>query len=136
MGRGNAKIERDVAIEQLSERLERWRQGHKGHRVRIPKEFWEESARAAAKYGIAAVSVKLRLDCYSLKSRVEERDKGNKSEKEASTFVELIPARVRRNSANAREFQKAGGNKLRIEFEGELSGDLSRLSEWLWRAAR
>ena len=104
--------------------------------MRIPKELWEESARAAAKYGIAAVSVKLRLDYYSLKSRVEERSMGKKSEKEASTFVELMPAPVRRNSANAIEFQKAGGSKLRIEFEGELSGELSRLSERLWRAAR
>ena len=136
MNRGNISKERAVAaLEPLRQRLESWRSGHKGRRIRIPEEFWEESARAAAEYGVGAVSVRLRLDYCTLKSRLEKLGGMSKAEAKQATFVELVRP-VKKSSANALEFQKVGGSKLRIEFQGELTQELSKLSERLWRAAR
>ncbi len=136
MERGEETKEREAELKPLRQRLERWRSVHKGRRLRIPKELWEQSARAACKHGVAAVSKGLRLDYYSLKSRLDRLPRAKKTEEKLLKFVELIPPPMSKSSANAIELQKAGGSKLRIEFEGELTRELSRLSERLWRAAR
>ena len=124
-----------LALEPLRQRLERWRSGHKGRRIRIPIEFWEQSTQAAAEFGVAAVSERLLLDYCGLKSRLEKLSGVKKAEEKVPTFVELMPP-VRKSPSNAIEFQKAGGSKVRIEFQGELTKELSKLSERLWRAAR
>lgn len=136
MNRGkNSKARASASLEPLRQRLERWRSGNKGRRIRIPEDLWQESVSAAAEYGVGAVSVRLRLDYYTLKSRLEKLGGVSKAEEKVPTFVELVPP-VRKSSGNAIEFQKAGGSKLRIEFQGELTTELSKLSERLWRAAR
>ena len=125
-----------AALEPLRRRLGRWRSGHEGHFRRIPEDIWRESARAARRYGVAAVAHRLRLDYYSLKSRLDGLSGVKRPADNAPTFVELVPTPVKKNSANAIELQTARGSKFRIEFEGELTKEVSALSERLWRAAR
>ena len=136
MKRGkNSKERASAGLEPLRQRLEHWRSGNKGRRIRIPEDLWQQSARAASEYGVGAVSVRLRLDYYTLKSRLAKLGGVRKAEEKVPTFVELVPP-VRKSSANAIELEKSGGSKLRIEFQGELTTELSKLSERLWRAAR
>lgn len=135
MKRRTKNKECEVTLEPLRRRLEQWRSGHQGQRRRIPEDIWEESSRAASQYGVAAVAQMLRLDYYNLKSRRDSLSGVKRSEEKAPTFVELLSA-PKRHRTNAIELQKAGGSKLRIEFEGELTRQLSLLSERLWRAAR
>ena len=135
MRRRNKNKECEVALEPLRRRLERWRSGANGQRRRIPEDIWKESARAARQYGLSAVAQMLRLDYYNLKSRRDGFTGVKRSVEKAPTFVELLSA-PKNHRTNAIELQKAGGSKLRIEFEGELTRQLSLLSERLWRAAR
>lgn len=136
MSRGTKSKELEASLEPLQQSLNRWRRGNKGRRLRIPEELWEESVRAAAKYGVAAVSKRLRLDYYSLKSRLSKIGVVRQAEEKVPTFVELLPLPERKSLPNAIELQKAGGIRLRIEFHGELTRELSSLSERLWRGGR
>lgn len=136
MRRRNKSKELEDNLKPLRQRLERWRKSGKKRRGRIPEELWMESVEAASKYGVAAVSKCLRLDYPRLKSRVESLCLAVGSEEKAPRFVEVVSPLVRKGSLNAIELQKSGGSRLRLEFEGELTKELSRLSERLWRAAR
>ena len=135
MKRRNKNKECEEGLEPLRRHLEQWRSGHQGQRRRIPDALWEESARAARQYGVSAVAQMLRLDYYKLKSRRDSLLGLKRSDEEVPTFVELVSA-PKNHRTNAIELQNAGGSKLRIEFEGELTRQLSLLSERLWRAAR
>lgn len=136
MARGRTRTECKAALEPLRRRLERWRSSRIGKRERIPEELWKQSAQAGAKYGVAAVAKVLRLDYYSLKSRVKEAPGTRKAEVKAPTFIELMAPVPNARSANTIELQKAGGSKLRIEFQGDLPKEIARLSERLWRASK
>lgn len=136
MARGTKSKGLEASLEPLRGVLERWRSEHKGRGRRIPEKLWEESVRAAGKYGVAAVSKSLRLDYYSLKSRLSKLGVVRQGKAKVPTFVELIPLPDRKSLANVIELQKAGGSRLRIEFHGELTRELSILSERLWRAGK
>jgi len=136
MSRGTKSKELEASLEPLHQSLNRWRRYNRGRRLRIPEELWEESVRAAAKYGVAGVSKRLRLDYYGLKSRLSKLGVVRQAEEQVPTFVELLPLPERKSLANAIELQKAGGSRLRIEFHGELTRELSSLSERLWRGGR
>ena len=127
-----------TVLEPLRKRLEQWRNGHRGWRVQIPEELWRDSAKAAREHGISAVTKILRLDYKRLKERtgIEGACRGKKTSAVPSTFIELRAPGPDSSSANAIEIQRSGGSSVRIEFKNEMTVELSRLSERLWRAAR
>jgi hypothetical protein len=136
MSRREKSEELESNLEPLRNRLESWRESCNQKRRRIPEELWSDLVEAASKYGVAVVSKRLRVDYSSLKSRLEEAFPAVKSVDKAAKFIEISPPLARKSCANAIELQKSGGSKIRIEFEGALSKELSSLSERLWRAAR
>jgi len=127
-----------AAIEPLRKRLDRWRAGHKGRRLGIPDELWREAVKAAKRYGVSSVTQVLRLDYRNLKGRLKSQGscEARPARKTVPTFVELRSPVGSGVKQNAIEFQRPGGSKVRIEFQSELSKELSRLSERLWRAAK
>ena len=83
------------ALSKLSERLEEWRSHSKGEigRRRIPEPIWERATELAGLYGVAAVSIPLRLDHAKLKSKVEARRRAlqpSKPKLPAPEFVEIF----------------------------------------------
>lgn len=130
----NETCEQARVLEPLRQRLEQWRSGNDGGRRRMPEELWQASAQAAEEYGVWRTAKSLRLDYRTLKSRVDKRAERKTFKGEVPTFIEMPVAKGR--PGNAIEVEKASGSKLRIEYQGELTGELARLSERLWRAAR
>ncbi len=134
MARGQKGEELDTLLKPLRERLESWRAKHRGER--IPEELWREATRAAAKHGVGAVSYRLHLGYYKLKSRLERAWESKGTKGEEVNFAEVQLPQFKYGSSNSIELIKASGSRLRIEFSGECSIELARLSERLWRAAK
>lgn len=120
-------------LEALRRRLEAWREGHGGRRMRIPEELWGSAVEAARRYGVSEVAKALHLNSHSLRKRMVG---GKRSREGVPQFVELISPMERGVFRNAIAIEKACGSKVRIEFSGELGKELAVLSERLWRAAR
>ena len=133
MARGIESKELEAELGPLRAKVEAWRR-RKGTSRRMPEVLWEEAREAAIKHGVGAVSYRLGLGYYQLKSRVKGRAQRKNCARDVATFVELMPSRQSHTSKI--EIEKSNGSKLRIEFDGCLSQELCRLSELLWRAAK
>jgi hypothetical protein len=85
-------------------------------------------------YSVNRISRALRLNNTDLKRRVEAvqaRSEGRKLSRPA--FVELALAESDRQAACVVEFERPGGERLRIWLRSESSFDLQGLSERFWR---
>lgn len=129
----------DEALSPLREQLERWRRDHGSGSARIPEEFWREAAKAAEIHGVSAVATCLKLDYYRLKDRVRIKKPPTAKKVPGSkpSFIEVFtPASTSPSLPNTIEIQRAGGSRVRLEFENTPSKELLKLSERLWRTAR
>lgn len=121
------------------ERFELWRKTRE--RRTIPEGLWRAAVKLAADYGTYRTARTLRLNCESLKKRVEAHSRnGEPSREERASFWELIPSGVAGAGPSATgpeytlELEDGSGKKLRVQWRGEFS-ELSALSQSLWGKA-
>jgi len=123
-------------IESARRRLERWRRNRK-QRSRIPEELWASAVDLARSYGLAKTARALRLDYYSLKERIDARDRQGPREMSARpAFVELIPQPTAAVSECTMELENPSGARMRIHLKGSGVPDLTGLSDTFWRMGR
>lgn len=119
--------------------LEQWRR-QPGRGRRIPERLWALAVKLARRHGVSKTSQALRLDYYSLKSRVEAaprgRRRGGGRGQADGQFVELPVCAVAGTSACVVEFEDRRGRKLRMELQGLGAGELVTLARSLWSEGR
>jgi hypothetical protein len=118
------------------ERFDHWRKTRQ--RRRIPEKLWKAAVRLAADYGTYRTARTLRLNCESLKKRVQSVSQDARpSQEQRASFWELIPsadagARASRTDPEfIVEVEDGSGRKLRVQWKGEFA-ELSALSQRLW----
>ena len=123
-------------LESVRQRLERWRRTRPA-RTRIPEPLWTAAVKMAEAYGIHRAARALRLDYYSMKKRLEEKEAASgkiPAKPATATFLELAPS-PRKNSCECSvEFEDAAGAKMRIQLESTEMPDLAALSRSFWQA--
>ena len=119
-------------VEALRLRFEEFRNRHE-KRTRFPEELWRAAAELAGKRGINAVTRALRLDANSLKkwmvqgagaqaTRQRDIERANKP-----AFVELLATAPGAGSTCVVEVESPKGGKLRLEWKGASSNELTQL---------
>ena len=108
----------------LSERLEEWCSNSNDEvgRRRIPEPIWERATELAGRYGVAAVSIPLRLDHAKLKSKVEARRRAlqpSSPNQPAPEFVEIFGSPAARSLAPCvLHIESHRGSRVRLEVGG------------------
>jgi hypothetical protein len=116
-------------LENVRRGFERWRQGREPG-TRIPERLWSAAVKAAGRYGISRTATVLRIDYYSLKSRLEE-ESGSCVASEATpevAFVELAAPAGIASGHCVLELEDAAGSKMRVELRGFEAPDLVALT--------
>ena len=102
-------------IEQLREKLVKWRKIKKYNREPVPKDIWKDATELARKYSIYEVSKALSLNYVNLKARVmgpsEKKPKNKKI-----PFIELGPLPSEEEIIIEMENRK--GSRLKISLKG------------------
>ncbi len=129
--------QKELSLTKLERRFADWRAKRKVG-DRIPASLWSAATKVASKVGINRVAMTLRLDYYSLKKRVDATQVPAASDRQgAVSFVE-IPARSLSGSMSTAsneciiEFEKASGDKMRVQFRGSVPDDLASLGRNFW----
>lgn len=120
-------------LENVRRRFERWRQGREPG-TRIPERLWSAAVKAACLYGISRTATVLRIDYYSLQSRLEE-ESGSCAASETTpefAFVELAAPAGNASGHCVLELQDATGAKMRVELRGFEAPDLAALTRSFW----
>lgn len=123
-------------LEKTRQRFERWRRT-RSLGTRIPQSLWDAAAKMARIYGIYQTASTLRVDYYSLKRRVEEKEAASapaaqdQTMEQAATFIEL-PAVSNGTAECVLELEDAGGAKMRVHLKGVAAPDLAALSRSFW----
>jgi hypothetical protein len=120
-------------VEALRLQFEEFRSRHTS-RTRLPEELWRAAAEIAQRRGMNVVARSLRLDATSLKKwmgqRVGPRPAKRKAIKRgnAPAFVELFAPAADGSASNCvLEVESAQGAKLRLEWKGATSSELTQL---------
>jgi hypothetical protein len=129
-----------VPLADVRRRFELWRRSRKVG-SRIPEALWDAAVNTAKRHGVAQTARALRVDYYTLKSRLEGKpgkrveaasSLAASEEPVAATFLELpTPARTTLPECIL-ELEDAEGCKMRIHLKGIEAPDLSALSRSLW----
>jgi hypothetical protein len=124
----------DFTLDELSERIETWRQTRKKRRP-MPEYLWQAAASLSKKLSIQQVSKALRLNYGALKKRVHPDAKDLCAGKQApATFIELgISQQPAPISECIVEMQDSCGAKMRMHFRGKTDLDLLELGKAFWR---
>jgi len=128
-----APIDLPTELRELSCQIEQWR-GTRPHRAAMPEPLWVVAARLARQHGLARVARLLRLDYYSLKDRVENRQRGGSptSVTKSPAFIELAPLPSNPTPECTIELEQARGRRMRIHIKGAAMSDVTALSRTLW----
>ncbi len=119
-------------LKDLSNQIEQWRRT-RPRRAAMPDALWTLAAKAARQQGLARVARFLRLDYYSLRERIESRERGcGAASAEKRTFIELPPLPVSPVSECTIELEHPRGRKMRIHIKGAPMPDVTALSRTLW----
>jgi hypothetical protein len=124
----------DLTLEQLSERIETWRQKRKKRRP-MPEHLWQAAASLSKKLSIQQVSKALRLNYGALKKRVHPDEKDFcVSEQAPATFIELgLAQQPVPISECIVEMQDSCGAKMKMHFRGKTDLDILELGKAFWR---
>jgi len=117
-------------LEGTRRRFERWRRTRKTGR-RIPDSLWASAVKAAGTYGISRTASVLRVDYYSLKTRVDKEAASAPGVSEGggvAPFLELAVAASSGCGECILELEDAGGAKMRVHLKGVEAPDLAALS--------
>ena len=126
------RVEIPSEIKELAHRIEQWRNRRVRSR-RMPDPLWAIAAQLARHHGVHRVARCLRLDCYSLKERVNASSGAIEPEPRPA-FIEL-PAL---NSAPecAIELEHPRGSRMRIQVKGMALPDVAELTRAFCGAKR
>jgi hypothetical protein len=120
-------------VEALRTRFEDFRSKH-ASRERLPEELWRAAAAMAEKRGLNVVARSLRLDVNSLKkwmglrvSPPAAKPKTGKRTAKAPAFVEFFAPAAGGASNCILEVESRQGAKLRLEWKGATSGEVTQL---------
>ena len=113
-------------------RFEAWRKNRTTRR--IPEELWSLAADLGAHHGLSRAARALRVDYYGLKKRIDAAAAPDPSGTDAPpAFVSILTAPSAEVSDGLIEFERAGGEKMRIHWKGGVTPDLAALSRlFLW----
>ena len=129
----------DLTLEELSERIEAWRQTRKKRRS-MPEPLWQAAASLSKQLSIQQVSKALRLNYAALKSRVHPQDMDLCTDKQApATFIELGLSQQTSCPSTSEclvEMQDGCGAKMRMHFRGKTDLDLLELGKAFWTKGR
>ena len=105
-------------IEQVGERLERWRRIKK-HREPILKNIWQDATELARKHSINTVSKTLRLSYTDLKDRVSGPLKPKpKNNRRSSDFIEIGYNQPSLIPETTIEMENKKGSRHKVSFKG------------------
>jgi hypothetical protein len=122
-------------LEKVRRQFEGWRRTRKV-RSRIPESLWASAVKVAGTHGIHRTAKALRVDYYSLKTRVEggvAAVQDVPQREAAATFLELCPPPRNGSCQCTLEFEDAGGAKMRVHYRGVEPPDLAALSRSFWQ---
>jgi hypothetical protein len=146
-----SKIRNDrvpVWLEKVRRRFDDWRRGHRT-RSRLPESLWAAAVELGREYGINRTARALRLDYYSLKTRVETihpgagrrktTGRGRKvfassppESRASATFLEVGPLPSAAAGECVLELEDAAGAKMRVHLKGHEVPDLTALARVFW----
>ena len=102
-------------IEQLREKLVKWRKIKKYNREPVPKDIWKDATELARKYSIYEVSKALSLNYVNLKARVVGPSK-KKAKNKITPFIEL--GQLPSTTEIVLEMENRKGSRLKISLKG------------------
>jgi hypothetical protein len=124
-------------FEQVKHRFALWRASRK-RGERISNELWGMAASLAERHGPQRVAQELRVNIDLLTKRLGRNIKPAPADKAQPRFVEMFAPPVI-SAAQACEcvveMENARGAKMRIEFKGGNTDDLTHLSNAFWSSA-
>lgn len=118
------RVETPRELAQLRDRVWAWRAARK-RGARVPPALWTAAARLAAVHGVSRTSNLLGLSYHSLKERMEQLAKEQGRAGASPMFVELRSPIA--SGGCQVEFENHHGAKIRIQWSGTNSVDLSGL---------
>lgn len=132
---GGGELPKDLLSGQR--RFQDWRQ-RRTPGSRIPQTLWTVAVRLAKRHGVGHTSAALRLDYYSLRTRLEaaegQADAGADeptSKASSPAFIEL-PSPVIAGPQCLLELDNGSGVTLRLQLTGYEAADVADLAHGLW----
>jgi len=142
------KGEAPSRLEKVRHRFDEWRRRHRT-RSRLPESLWAAAVELGREFGINRTARVLRLDYYSLKTRVEvihpgvSRRKATRRGRKVSvprhpeipasaTFLEVGPLPSAAAGECILELEDAVGAKMRVHLKGHEVPDLTTLARVFW----
>ena len=120
--------------EAVRQRFAQWRQEHP-ERPALPVALWSAAAELARRQGVSRTARSLGLSYYSLQQRVESAaGPARKESPHPPSFVELVPSGSASPSECSLELENAQGSRMKIQLKGAATGEISALTQFLWRA--
>jgi hypothetical protein len=116
------------ALAKAALHFESWRKSRTTQR--IPEELWSLATDLGARFGVSRTARALRVQYYDLKKRVASSPRGVPDiAEEAPTFVEILTApSATPPTEYIVEFERASGDRMRIEMKGARNSDVAELS--------
>lgn len=129
-GRKRGMVPAELAS--LARQFAGWRQSRE-FGARIPERLWQAAVGMAAKYGLSRTASALKLAYYSLKERVDHAKRvARNSPQAAPTFVELPGLALTATGECVIEFEKASGDRMRMQLKGINIADLAAFGRDFW----
>jgi len=114
-------------LSSAARRFLKWRRNRTTRR--IPEDLWSLAADLGARHGLSRTARALRIDYYSLKKRIDAAAAPDPSETDAPpAFVSILTTPSADLSDCLVEFERAGGEKMRIHLKGGVAPDIGALS--------
>ena len=107
-------------LEELREKLVKWRKIKRYHREPVPKDIWKDATELAKKYSIYKVSKALSLNYVNLKTRVMGPSK-KKPENKKTPFIEL--GQLPPAAEIVLEMENKKGSRLKVCLKGKIDFD-------------
>jgi hypothetical protein len=118
-------------LDEIRDRLTRWRLRHGGPGIPVPAELWAEAVEVARVDGTEATARALRLD----RLRLEARMKTDPAIEAGGGFVELDASRLGFSPRTVLRFVDRDGARMEVEL-GAAALDVVALAEAFWRHSR
>lgn len=119
-----------LPLRRAAERFQRWRNMRR-RGTPIPEPLWALAAQLASQFGVCKTASALKLDYYSLKSRLAESTSA--SDGDPTAFLEL-PHPATAAGECIIDCQNSVGARMRIHLKGVAFSDLAALGRSLWSA--
>ena len=119
-----------LPLRRAAERFQRWRNARR-RGTPIPEPLWTLAAQLAARFGLAKTASALKLDYYSLKSRLA--GSASAGDGDPTAFLEL-PHPASAAGECLIECENSLGARMRIHLKGVALSDVAALGRSLWSA--